>query len=151
MLPFLPDRYNPPNTLEERINSAVSHCWVEEDVIVSRLRQIRKEHQTRDGNWLLGGRQLDRVYISTNADGDWIKDLKETLRADGWENIVATPDLALTWEEEGVDSAVGKYQFFHPSGCLVTSLMHLQIWSSLRVARYLSGMASQALQVPSSA
>ena len=41
MLPFLPDHYNSPNTLEEQINSAVSHCWVEEDVVL-RLRQLRK-------------------------------------------------------------------------------------------------------------
>ena len=109
MLPFLPDRYDPPTTsLTERVAYAVSRCWIEADAIVSRLRQIREEHRTRHGNWVFGGPRLDRVYISTNADEAWIRNLTEMLRADGWMYIATTPDLALTWEEKGVDSAVGK-------------------------------------------
>ena len=83
----------------------VSRCWIEIDAIAARLRALRIEYPEA---------RLERVYVSTNADQEWTEELKSTLQLEGWESIVATPDLTLTWEESGVDSAIGMYNSYLP-------------------------------------
>ena len=95
LLPFLRDRFNPPLDREPYL---VSRCWIEMDVIVARLRELRIEYPKA---------KLERVFVSTNADREWTDKLKTTLLREGWKSIVTTPDLKLSWEETGIDNAVG--------------------------------------------
>lgn len=52
--------------------------------------------------------RLRRVYISTNGKEEWVAELKRALLKEGWQSVMTTRDLKLTWEESGVDSAVGE-------------------------------------------
>ena len=99
-LPFLRDRFVPPSDDGERKRYMVSRCFIEIDAIVARLRALRTEHPKI---------KLEHVFVSTNADHEWTDLLKATLRREGWESIVSTLDLTLTWEESGLDSAIGMY------------------------------------------
>lgn len=103
-LSFLPDRWHPPWSMptepgEARRRYAFARCWIEIDDIVSRLKQTRVEH----------GASLHTVFISTNADGQWIDDLKAALkgpRGVGW-NVVTSKDVTLDWQQQGVDMVIG--------------------------------------------
>lgn len=53
--------------------------------------------------------RLKDVYVSTNGDAEWVEDLKKALRKEGWRKIATTRDLELTWEEGGVDGAIGEF------------------------------------------
>jgi hypothetical protein len=119
-LPFLRDRFEPPSPREPYM---VSRCWIEIDAIAARLRALRTEYPEA---------RLERVYVSTNADQEWTDELKSTLLLEGWESIVATPDLTLSWKESGVDSAIGMlYNSYLPfdNESSPHSIVPLQIWN----------------------
>ena len=47
--------------------------------------------------------------MSTNGKEEWVANLKKALMKDGWDSVMTTRDLKLTWEESGVDSAIGEF------------------------------------------
>lgn len=84
-----------------------ARCWLEIDAIVRRLTELKREYAEAEG----GGVRLRRVYVSTNGENEWVKLLKEALVAAGWTSVFSTSDLKLTWEESGVESAIGVSDF----------------------------------------
>lgn len=51
----------------------------------------------------------------TNADDAWLNELKALAVPKGW-HVTTTRDLDLTWQERGVDSAIGVYLLLLVSG-----------------------------------
>lgn len=80
----------------------LNRCWLEIDAIVERLQKLRVEHADL---------HLERVFVSTNAEPEWIEELKKALRRTKWRFVLSTRDLVLTWEEGGVNAAIGPYCF----------------------------------------
>lgn len=111
-LSFLPDRIEHDLPENERRASVMQHCLPSISSIVHRARIVRWEHakshtsQNEDQEPPPG---LTRVFIATNAENQWLKELKETLKADGWLDIVTTSDLELSWEQAGVGNAIGTF------------------------------------------
>lgn len=110
-LDFLPDRFtstaatHEPNEFDPatdpRARYVISRCWLEIDAIVQRLRALKKEYT--------GELKLKQVYVSTNGKEEWVGQLKRALMKDGWDKVMTTRDLKLSWEESGVDSAIGEF------------------------------------------
>ena len=98
-LPFLADPWSPPQAPDARKTYALNRCWIDIPAVLSRLEALRKQHSE-----LL----LDRVFLSTNAQPDWIAELKGVLTKNGWKTIVSTRDLHLNWQENGVENAIGE-------------------------------------------
>lgn len=106
-LPFLPDRFTPPTDKGEgpRSDYLKKRCWVEMDSIVERLHQLRQDKD-------LVGVKLDKVFVSTNESKEWVEELEKKLVATGrWDegSVKSTFDLDLSWEEGGVDNAIGEF------------------------------------------
>lgn len=98
LLPDLPDRFNPPSGGgDARTEYGFTRCWIEISAIVSRLDSLREEYG-----------DLDRVFVSTNGDEDWVRELKVALYARGWVRVITTADLTLSWKQASVDSAIGE-------------------------------------------
>lgn len=120
-LSFLPDRWHPPWSTPTEPGKAREHyaferCWVDTAAIVERLERTRTEHEifaseNQDGN--AGEKKkrvpLQTVFISTNGDDAWIKEVKDILEGakDGWK-VVTSKDLVLDWQQQGVDMAIGE-------------------------------------------
>jgi len=129
MLDFLPDRFNPPGpphypdangtaivdlSTDPRSLYMISRCWLEVDPIVKRLAQLKLEYADE--------LQLRKVYISTNGRPEWVDSLKKALLKSGWQSVLSTNDLELSWEESGVDSAVGTFGFLRAWRCCLQGL-----------------------------
>lgn len=109
-LEFLPDRYKPPeppspfgttiDSTEPRYKYMLPRCWLEIEPIVKRLNQLKLEYADE--------LQLRRVYITTNGRIEWVDSLKKALLESGWQSVLSSHDLKLTWKESGVDSAIGR-------------------------------------------
>lgn len=90
---------------DPRAQYAFSRCWVDIDVVVRRLREIRAQHSS------ISGAPLNKAYVSTNGEKEWVERLKGALIDDGWAEVYTTKDLELSWRESGVDGAIGKILF----------------------------------------
>lgn len=115
MLDFLPDRFEPPGpphypnangstvdpTTDRRALYMIPRCWLEIDPIVKRLTQLKLEYAEE--------LHLQTVYISTNGRAEWVDSLKKALIQSGWQTVLSTHDLELSWEEGGVDGAIGSF------------------------------------------
>jgi hypothetical protein len=104
-LPFL-DQWNPPLDPADRAQYTVNRCWIEIDQVIKKLDTLGEEHP--DAN-------LDKIFVSTNGTPEWLEELKKRLREKGWRSVITTRDLELTWQERGVDNAIGKWEF-NPDG-----------------------------------
>jgi hypothetical protein len=127
LLPFLPDKFYPPpadvdmvpdksNITSEKENLYLARCLPSAAAIAQKVRTARKEYLK---NSLLSApdsfvnlnsrhskRLLDVLYIMTNDSTEWLDDLKELLRKDGWGRIVTGRDLKLNAEQKDVGVAV---------------------------------------------
>ncbi|KAJ7189634.1 hypothetical protein GGX14DRAFT_507571 [Mycena pura] len=95
--PALPDHFAVPEGKTQR-EAALAHCWPSPDAIVARARRVREEAPA--------GQELRRMYISTNGDPAWVRELAALLVADGWEEVKSSLDMELTLEEQAVGQAV---------------------------------------------
>jgi hypothetical protein len=106
LLPFLPDGFVPPpggesgHNTDENIAFYMERCLPDFDAIVKKIRDSRDDYI----NAARGGerRILDTLYILTNDDSEWLQQMKEALRGEGWKVIVTSKDLIL--DAEGVDT-----------------------------------------------
>jgi hypothetical protein len=108
----------------------ISRCWLEIDAIVKRLTQLKLEY--------VDELQVRKVYISTNVRSEWVDSLEKALLSSGWQSALSTHDLELTWEESGVNTAIGTPLTFLPP---TDSADTRQTWSSPAVDNSSSEMA----------
>ncbi|KAI0033002.1 hypothetical protein K488DRAFT_85300 [Vararia minispora EC-137] len=98
-----PDRFFPPpgGQYDEDVVAFYDlHCVPEIPYMVKRVMEVRRDH----ARWT--GRTLDRIYILTNANREWLYELKAALRTRaGWHSIVSSRDLTLTAEQKFVAQA----------------------------------------------
>ncbi|KAJ7246781.1 hypothetical protein B0H12DRAFT_753376 [Mycena haematopus] len=93
-----------PNYLDvragkSRVDAALDHCWPSPEAIVERTHNVRKDAAA-------AAHDLRRIYISTNGDPSWVKNLAALLTADGWELVASSLDMELTLDETAVSQAV---------------------------------------------
>ncbi|KAF5382695.1 hypothetical protein D9615_003074 [Tricholomella constricta] len=109
LLEELPDAFPPPpggeqgNNTPENIRKYLEHCLPSFDDIVSKVRDSRYEYLKESKK---GHKTLDVLFLLTNAEGEWLDQLKATLREDGWHTIVTSKDLELDQEQTEVNMAV---------------------------------------------
>lgn len=109
LLEVLPDAFPPPpggksgiNT-PENIEKYLEHCLPTFDDIVHRVRDSRHEFLQKSERKL---KTLDVLFLLTNEQGEWLDQLKATLKEDGWHTIVTSKDLELYQEQTEVNMAV---------------------------------------------
>ena len=111
-LPFLPDKfihptpegYEPGKNTPEAIEHYQKRCYPDQDLILDKIQKSREEyiHAARSGEH----RVLDVIFLLTNDDTEWVKELETRLRQLGWHTVVATNDLELDQEQKDVGMAV---------------------------------------------
>lgn len=119
LLPFLPDKFDPPppphgvrlpagrNTPANEARF-LERCLPVPDAIATKVREARREYLAHSSSGDAGAerRGLDVLYIMSNDGTTWLDALKGTLRTDGWARIVTSRDLRLTAEQKDVGVAV---------------------------------------------
>ncbi|KAJ6491017.1 hypothetical protein C8R45DRAFT_991344 [Mycena sanguinolenta] len=95
--PALPEHFSIPKGKTQQ-EAVLAHCWPSPEEIVARARRVREEAPV--------GQSLRRMYIATNGDRAWVRDLAVLLVADGWEEVKSSWDMELTLEEQAVAQAV---------------------------------------------
>ncbi|KAH0586450.1 hypothetical protein H2248_007682 [Termitomyces sp. 'cryptogamus'] len=109
LLEELPDAFTPPpggkegENTPENIEKYLEHCLPQFDDIVAKVRDSRFDYLRQSK---AGHRTLDVLFLLTNAKGEWLEQLKATLREDGWHTIVTSKDLELDQEQTEVNMAV---------------------------------------------
>lgn len=127
LLPFLPDKFYPPparvdtvpdksKILSENEKLYLARCLPSAVSIVQKVRAARKEYLNNPSfsapdsfvnvDSRHSKRLLDVLYIMSNDGTEWLDDLKELLRKDGWGRIVTGRDLKLNAEQKDVGVAV---------------------------------------------
>ncbi|PCH42383.1 acetyl-CoA synthetase-like protein [Wolfiporia cocos MD-104 SS10] len=97
----LPDRLDVPQMDDEsRIVAYRAHCFPSVAQIVARARAVR------DAEAAAGRAPLRDVYVMTNGDAEWVKELKSALTRDGWANAASSRDLVVNPEQRYVKQAV---------------------------------------------
>lgn len=99
-LPLLPGNENvppPPGTPEAaRMGLYRAKCLPETLEIIARARRMRKNHPL-----------LKSVYILTDADESWTREIRMWLQSEGWERVwVGRDDVYPDWESREVGVAV---------------------------------------------
>lgn len=95
----LPDQWEGPQGSEdERMAVYLRRCVPSIEQIVEKVEAILKTSE---------GQGLKNVYIMTNGDKQWLRDLKHALRElYPWERIATSRDLTLSVEEKHVSQAM---------------------------------------------
>ncbi|WWC73331.1 uncharacterized protein I206_107298 [Kwoniella pini CBS 10737] len=99
-LPRLPGNENvpPPNEMVEatRMGLYKAKCLPETLDIIARARRMRKNHPL-----------LRSVYILTDIDDEWIKEIKMWLQSEGWDNVwIGRHDIYPNWQDKEIGVAV---------------------------------------------
>ncbi|KAH9885452.1 hypothetical protein C8Q73DRAFT_304313 [Cubamyces lactineus] len=98
--PGLPDPFVPPRGPDADANRAAfrAHCYPSLEQIVGRVRELRRAHAARG---------VRKLYVMTNADEGFVRELREALwRDQDWQMISSSRDLVLNWEQRHVAQAV---------------------------------------------
>ncbi|KAJ7158781.1 hypothetical protein C8R46DRAFT_1110272 [Mycena filopes] len=102
LLPSLPDVFTPlPEDHPDRIERAMEHCSPGTDAILKKVRDAREDYLRASQS-----QTLDVLYLLTNEHDEWLDELEEALRKDGWSTIVSSHDLQLDAEQTEVSGAV---------------------------------------------
>lgn len=110
LLPFLPDRFDPPPgfswgaNIPENLPVFLERCLPEIPSIIKRIREM-KEDFLRSAK-AEESRRLRTIYVMTNDNSSWLDDLRLALERDGWEIVLTTSDLLLNAEQKEVGVAV---------------------------------------------
>ncbi|PBK95702.1 hypothetical protein ARMGADRAFT_924955 [Armillaria gallica] len=88
-LEFLPDRFTVPPGEEgpERDAVYLSRCFPTVEDVIRKVRLARGEYLQETGM------ALDVMYLLTNEKGQWLDELREALRVEGWNTIRTSRDL----------------------------------------------------------
>ena len=73
-------------------------CYPNVDEIIERVRQIRMTEE---------GKRLRNIFIMTNAEPEWVEELKEALMKDHpWKQVASSLQMRVSWEQKFVAQAV---------------------------------------------
>ncbi|KAK7039799.1 SH3 and PX-domain-containing 3 [Favolaschia claudopus] len=85
---------------EWREGGTLHHCWPSPESIVARVHTVRQDAV------VIRGQKLKKLYIATNGDPVWVRNLIQMLAADGWDNVSSSFDMEFELEERAVAQAV---------------------------------------------
>ncbi|KAJ7035026.1 hypothetical protein C8F04DRAFT_955540, partial [Mycena alexandri] len=93
LLPSLPDVFTPlPPSHPDRIERAMERCSPGVNATLDKVHDARADYlHASQGH----SQTLDVLYILTNQYDEWLAELMELLRNDGWSTIVTSHDLEL--------------------------------------------------------
>ncbi|KAK7037643.1 hypothetical protein VNI00_010860 [Paramarasmius palmivorus] len=100
-LEFLPDRLTPGTGMEVHMK----RCWPSVSEIVHKVRQARSEYFTSQETDSHSG-VLDIMYLMTNDHSEFVDQITNALRGEGWFTIRTSNDLMLDQEQTDVSMAV---------------------------------------------
>ncbi|KAK7037689.1 hypothetical protein VNI00_010915 [Paramarasmius palmivorus] len=107
LLDFLPDQYTPPpgGWTEENTAIFMPHCWPSPEQIVEKVRKSRADYVAASPQ---GGvqRTLDIMYLLTNDKSEFLDNLVQALKDDGWHTIRTSRDIVLDQEQTDVSMAI---------------------------------------------
>lgn len=102
--PQFPDQWVKPEgggwgeTTDENLALYMKRCYPDIGQITARIAEVRKNAASKG---------LKDIYIMTNGDREWVKDLKAALKAmGGWDKIASSRDMTITKEQKEVAQAV---------------------------------------------
>ncbi|KAF9219945.1 hypothetical protein BS17DRAFT_788327 [Gyrodon lividus] len=105
----LPDKFRVPvdggegETTERNMQMYLQRCFPTIEQIIERVRDVLADQKRLYGN----KKELKRIYIMTNGDVEWLKQLKEALmEVKKWNAVVSSRDLRLGWEAKHVSQTV---------------------------------------------
>ena len=102
-LPGLPDAFTPPKRnpgkyTQQETDDFMRACYPSVEQMVDKVKEIRGTEQ---------GKGLNKIFIMTNGERGWVRDLKDAFSAmGGWELIASSRDLELSIEQKYVSQAV---------------------------------------------
>lgn len=102
-LPNLPDVFTPPKRnpgkyTQQETDDFMRACYPSVEQMVDKVKEIRRTEQ---------GKSLDKIFIMTNGERGWVKELKDALSATGgWGLIASSRDMELNLEQKYVAQAV---------------------------------------------
>lgn len=78
-------------------------CFPSIEEIVEKVRDVLADQRRIHGS----SNELKRVYILTNGDVEWLRQLKKALmKVKKWDAVVTSRDLKLGWESKPVAQSV---------------------------------------------
>ncbi|KAG8931077.1 hypothetical protein FRC02_003252 [Tulasnella sp. 418] len=95
---FVPPKGADGTTTPENLATYMKRCWPTKEQVIAKLDAVRQE--------TVGGERLERVFILTNGDDEWVKDMKSALKGAGWKGVTTSKDIKLKKAEIEVDGAV---------------------------------------------
>ncbi|PPR04092.1 hypothetical protein CVT24_010665 [Panaeolus cyanescens] len=110
LLPFLPDRLTLPSngswaTGSEQKKEYLERCFAEIATIVKKVRRAKLDYLLHSQH-RTSAQSLDALYIMSNDRTEWVHELKEALRRDGWSKVIMSQDLKLNAAQKEVGVAV---------------------------------------------
>ncbi|VDB96819.1 unnamed protein product [Peniophora sp. CBMAI 1063] len=88
---------------DETLKWYMDHCFPDIPRIVKRVLEFRADAAIQ-------GRSLERIYIATNGEREWVKDLTDALnKTAAWKSIATSRDLVLNREQEFVKQAADMF------------------------------------------
>ncbi|KAF7293074.1 SH3 and PX-domain-containing 3 [Mycena indigotica] len=94
--PRLNDHLDIPEGMTRK-EAIVYHCLPDVKRIVHKAATVRAQSETK---------RLKTLFIATNGNKEWVAELVQALRADGWEHVATSLDLELGVEAYAVSHAV---------------------------------------------
>ena len=91
VIPGLPDTYTPNPTNETTKKLIMPHCLPTAEQVIQRVVAVKKEYETQNP----GKATLDSVFLMTNANKEWLDELKKGLNGIGLGNVVTWRQLEL--------------------------------------------------------
>jgi len=97
LFPEFQDKFDPLKYKghNERKAYYMRHCLPTVEQVAEKLWAVRTENPG-----------LRRVYVMTNGQGRWLRDLRSTLLSDGWEDVKSSVNMQLDMAQKHVSMAV---------------------------------------------
>ena len=95
--PEFPDKFDNRKFQDhdERIEYYMAHCYPTVAQVAQKLMAVRTQNPG-----------LKRVYVMTNGWGGWLRELRQILLSDGWEDVKNSVDMQLDMVQKHVAMAV---------------------------------------------
>ncbi|KAH7107291.1 hypothetical protein BKA62DRAFT_128354 [Auriculariales sp. MPI-PUGE-AT-0066] len=90
VLPGLPDTYTPATSDDDK-SRLIPHCLPDVATMCARVEVVLREYRERNPD----APKIEEVYLMTNADDEFVQEVRRALVTIGLERLVTTKDLAL--------------------------------------------------------
>lgn len=99
--PDYPDRMTSRNTGD----LYTKHCLPTVEQVVQRIQEVKRDWESSSPGTSESGRQLQKIYIMTNAEPSFLAAVRSALTRVGWESVTTSHDLVIPAAAIEVDMA----------------------------------------------